>query len=75
MRRTCFLNDASFEWLYPARIQQIDLNFTQVDLAAFVHFYFYNVFYENLETRYRADHQIEYSDSLHLYYSRTCIGT
>ncbi|SHM99954.1 Putative methyltransferase [Chitinophaga sp. CF418] len=147
MRPTWFLTDASFDWLYPERIQQmsrrhwtplgiakkaagflaaeegknildigsgvgkftligahyyplsafygveqrselhhyalaakeytktenaafINLNFTQVDLAAYDHFYFYNAFFENLDTKDRIDHQIEYSDSLYQYYSR-----
>ncbi|MCF6406768.1 class I SAM-dependent methyltransferase [Chitinophaga filiformis] len=48
----------------------INLNFTQVNLAAYDHFYFYNAFFENLATRDTIDHHIEYSDSLYQYYSR-----
>ena len=48
----------------------INLNFTQVDLAAYDHFYFYNAFFENLVTNDRIDYSIEYSDSLYQYYSR-----
>jgi len=48
----------------------INQNFTQVNLAAYDHFYFYNAFFENLTTHGRIDHRIEYSDSLYHYYSR-----
>ena len=48
----------------------INLNFTQVDLAAYDHFYFYNAFFENLVTNDRIDYQIEYSDSIYQYYCR-----
>jgi len=48
----------------------INQNFTQVNLAAYDHFYFYNAFFENLVTNDRIDHRIEYSDSLYQYYSR-----
>lgn len=45
-------------------------NFTQVDLAAYDHFYFHNAFFENLDTKDRIDHQIDYSTSLYQYYCR-----
>lgn len=45
-------------------------NFTQVDLAEYDHFYFYNAFFENLDDSRRIDHNIEYSTSLYTYYSR-----
>lgn len=48
----------------------INLNFTQVNIAAYDHFYFYNAFFENLVTNDRIDHRIEYSTSLYQYYSR-----
>lgn len=48
----------------------INGNFTQVDFTAFDHFYFYNAFFENLDTNERIDHQIAYSTSLYQYYSR-----
>ncbi|UPK71194.1 methyltransferase [Chitinophaga filiformis] len=47
-----------------------NLNFTQVNLAAYDHFYFYNAFFENLDVNDRIDHNIEYSDSLYQYYTR-----
>lgn len=45
-------------------------NFTQIDLAEYDHFYFYNAFFENLDSHGRIDHQMEYSTSLYTYYSR-----
>jgi len=45
-------------------------NFTQVDLAEYDHFYFYNAFFENLDSNGRMDHQMEYSTGLYNYYSR-----
>lgn len=45
-------------------------NFTQIDLADFDHFYFYNAFFENLASEGHIDQQIEYSSTLYHYYSR-----
>jgi SAM-dependent methyltransferase len=45
-------------------------NFTQIDLAEFDHFYFYNAFFENLASEGHIDQQIEYSTILYQYYSR-----
>ncbi|MCW3466741.1 class I SAM-dependent methyltransferase [Chitinophaga nivalis] len=45
-------------------------NFTQIDLGEYDNFYFYNSFFENLDNNDRIDHQIEYSSSLYVYYSR-----
>ena len=45
-------------------------NFTQVDLAEYDHFYFYNAFFENLDSNGRMDQQMEYSTGLYNYYSR-----
>ena len=45
-------------------------NFTQIDFAQFDHFYFYNAFFENIDSKDRIDHLIEYSTSLYHYYSR-----
>lgn len=45
-------------------------NFTQIDLAEYDHFYFYNAFFENLDSRGRINHEMEYSTGLYNYYSR-----
>lgn len=45
-------------------------NFTQLDLGEYDNFYFYNSFFENLDDSDRIDHQIDYSTSLYVYYSR-----
>lgn len=45
-------------------------NFTQIDLADYDHFYFYNAFFENLDHKQPIDHLVEYSPSLYMYYSR-----
>lgn len=44
-------------------------NFTQIDLAEFDHFYFYNAFFENIASEGHIDQQIEHSTSLYHYYS------
>lgn len=48
----------------------IEGNFTQVNLADYDHFYFYNAFFENLDPGNSMDQQIDYSISLYRYYSR-----
>jgi hypothetical protein len=48
----------------------IHKNFTQLDLRAFDHFYFYNSFFENLPGSEKIDDSIDYSTELYLYYSR-----
>lgn len=45
-------------------------NFTQLDLAAYDHFYFFNSFYENLDGTEKIDSSIQYSSSLYNYYNR-----
>jgi hypothetical protein len=45
-------------------------NFTQLDPDEYDSFYFYNSFFENLDKGDRIDHEIEYSTSLYVYYSR-----
>lgn len=45
-------------------------NFTQLDLADYDHFYFYNSFYENLSGTDKIDNSIEYSGELYNYYNR-----
>ena len=45
-------------------------NFTQLNLADYDGFYFYNSFFENLDHQYPIDNDIEYSVSLYTYYSR-----
>jgi len=45
-------------------------NFTQLDLAAYDHFYFFNSFYENLDGSEKIDATIQYSSSLYNYYNR-----
>jgi len=56
-----------------AKVTNVDFihgNFTQIDLDEYDNFYFYNSFFENLDDNDRIDHQIEYSASLYVYYSR-----
>lgn len=43
-------------------------NFTQINLARFDHFYFYNAFYENLSGTDKIDDSIAYSKELYHYY-------
>jgi SAM-dependent methyltransferase len=45
-------------------------NFTQLDLADYDHFYFFNSFYENLDGSEKIDATIQYSSSLYNYYNR-----
>jgi SAM-dependent methyltransferase len=45
-------------------------NFTQLDLADYDHFYFFNSFYENLDGSEKIDATIQYSSSLYYYYNR-----
>ena len=47
----------------------IHANFTQLDLARFDHFYFFNSFYENLSGTYKIDGTIAYSGELFRYYN------
>ncbi|HTJ14344.1 MAG TPA: methyltransferase domain-containing protein [Dinghuibacter sp.] len=44
-------------------------NFTQINLAMFDHFYFYNAFYENLSSADKIDDTIAYSSELYRYYT------
>ncbi|WP_331971051.1 class I SAM-dependent methyltransferase [Chitinophaga sp.] len=61
---------AAKEYTKVVNSEFINGNFTQVDLAEYDHFYFYNAFFENLDAKDRIDHQIDYSTSLYQYYSR-----
>ncbi|MDR6571091.1 hypothetical protein SAMN05660461_1390 [Chitinophaga ginsengisegetis] len=61
---------AAKEYTKTINSEFINGNFTQVNLADYDHFYFYNAFFENLDTRNRIDQQIDYSTSLYQYYSR-----
>lgn len=45
-------------------------NFTRLDLKNYDHFYFYNAFYENLDSTDKIDDSIDYSGELFNYYSR-----
>lgn len=45
-------------------------NFTQLDMDEYDCFYFYNSFFENLDTLDSIDRKIDYSESLYVYYSR-----
>jgi cyclopropane fatty-acyl-phospholipid synthase-like methyltransferase len=45
-------------------------NITQVNFAAFDHFYFYNSFYENIDPLNQIDDTIEISESLYTYYTQ-----
>lgn len=45
-------------------------NFTQLDLTAYDHFYFYNSFHENLVDHDHIDESIDYSVELYFYYTR-----
>lgn len=51
-----------------ANVSFIHANFTQLDLAKFDHFYFYNSFYENLPGANKMDEEIAYSPELYRYY-------
>ncbi|GAB3017149.1 hypothetical protein GCM10027051_22320 [Niabella terrae] len=48
----------------------IHANFTQLDFTRFDHFYFFNAFYENLDSLERIDEAIDYSVELYDYYNR-----
>jgi len=45
-------------------------NITQVNFKEFDHFYFYNSFYENIDTINQIDDSIEISESLYIYYTQ-----
>lgn len=51
-------------------VQFIHKDFTQLDLRAFDHFYFYNSFFENMPGSDRIDNSMEYSTELYHYYSQ-----
>jgi SAM-dependent methyltransferase len=52
-----------------SKVNFIHKNFTQLDLRQFNGFYFYNSFFENMESKDRIDDSIEYSPELYHYYS------
>ena len=45
-------------------------NITNVDFAAYDHFYFYNSFYENIEGTQKIDYSVAYSEKLYDLYNR-----
>jgi len=45
-------------------------NITQVNFKEFDHFYFYNSFYENIDTANQIDDTIEISEGLYTYYTQ-----
>ncbi|WP_295797972.1 methyltransferase domain-containing protein [Mucilaginibacter sp.] len=45
-------------------------NITQVNFKGFDHFYFYNSFYENIDTTNQIDDTIEISEGLYTYYTQ-----
>jgi len=45
-------------------------NITQVNFKEFDHFYFYNSFYENIDTTNQIDDTIEISEGLYTYYTQ-----
>lgn len=51
-------------------VEFIQGNFTQLNLADYDGFYFYNSFFENLDHQDPIDNDVEYSVSLYTYYSR-----
>ncbi|RPE12765.1 methyltransferase domain-containing protein [Chitinophaga lutea] len=53
-----------------ANVHFIHGNFTALDFEDYDNFYFYNAFFENLDEGNRIDHQIEFSESLFVYYSQ-----
>lgn len=53
----------------PGNVQFIHANFTQVNLAGYDHFYYYNSFFENLNTMGQIDDSIAYSKELFIYYA------
>lgn len=48
----------------------INKNFTQLNLQDYTHFYFFNSFFENIDSDDRIDDSIDYSDALYEYYVR-----
>lgn len=53
-----------------SNVHFIHKDFTQLDLAQFDNFYFYNSFFENLPGAGKIDDSMEYSTELYLYYSQ-----
>jgi cyclopropane fatty-acyl-phospholipid synthase-like methyltransferase len=45
-------------------------NITEVDFRLYDHFYFFNAFYDNLDSAYRIDEKIPYSKELYTTYNR-----
>jgi SAM-dependent methyltransferase len=45
-------------------------NITQINFERFDHFYFYNSFYENIDTANKIDDTLELSESLYTYYTQ-----
>ncbi|PWK80159.1 putative methyltransferase [Mucilaginibacter oryzae] len=58
------------DYLDLANARFIHADITQVDFDKFDHFYFYNSFFENIDTENAIDDTIEVSHSLYEYYNR-----
>ena len=53
-----------------SNVNFIYANITQVNFKEFDHFYFYNSFYENIDTENQIDDSIELSQGLYAYYNQ-----
>ncbi len=62
--------DSAKESLKMENVSFVHANFTQLSLANYDNFYFYNSFHENLDDTDKLDQSIEYSEELFEYYSR-----
>lgn len=56
--------------LHTSNVTFLHGNFTSLNFKEFDHFYFFNSFYENINSEGRIDDDIEYSESLYEYYMR-----
>lgn len=61
--------DRARDYLQLPNATFLHANITQVDFAAFDHFYFYNAFYENIDSANAIDDAIETSRALYDYYN------
>jgi len=62
--------EAAKDRLHLENVSFINGNFTQLDFKNFDHFYFYNSFYENIDTINQIDDTIEISEGLYTYYTQ-----
>ncbi len=65
-----YLAEEAKQYTQLPNVNFIYANITQVNFKEFDHFYFYNSFYENIDTTNQIDDTIEISEGLYTYYTQ-----